>query len=881
MTRHRRVLLVLGTWVLLVAASFLWQRSADRSLPAMRPGGSMVEVDRMSSAGPMGEGDPVRLEVIDRGDPEASDVYVALHGSPSSGGDFVLLHEALDRANRDRGGGGVRLVEIVQPGFGASDGDVPDFGIEAAARMTLAVMDRLGIARAHLVGHSLGGGTILHVADIAPERVRSLTSYGGIGLQEHEGTGDHALEHLKYRIGWWLLVAAPEVVPHFGALGDRDFRRAFIRNFMDTDQRSLRPILESIDEAGIPFLILHGRHDPLVPARAARAHHALVERSELVMFDRSHFMIFDPPGAAMLAAEIDDFARRIDDGAVPIRRTVDPDRTSDEATVDSPFGDWIRPDRGPWVQFGAIVLATQVLEDPTTIAVGMLVRKGLVDPFLGMLALIVGIVLGDLLLYGIGRLGGATALKWDWVRRRTPTTMMDRFAGWFDRSAWWAIFASRLLPGARVPMYVAIGAARGSLWRFILWVVVAVSIWVPMVVIGTVLVGPAVMRPFEMVFGEGWIAFVAAIVLLVLVVRLLGRLASREGRRRIVTSVRRAGHWEFWPFWAAYGPLFPWFLWHALVTGYRTVSTVNPCWSDGGTIGESKREIMELVDPAHRPAMVNLDPGTDGGIDVEAALGRLREAGLACPVVVKPDAGERGAGVRFCDDEASLRAAIEEADYPLMVQARARGPYEAGVFWYRMPGESEGRVYSVTEKVFPVVIGDGRTTLRELVWRHPRYRLQYLVHEERFGEGFERVLDDGEALPLTRAGNHSQGTMFREGGHLLTDANRAAFDRICGPIEGFNYGRFDVRCADEEAFRSGDGLEIIEVNGLSSESTDMYDPDLSIARRWSLIVGHWRIAIRIGRRSRAAGVEGRGWVHLLAGLASSWWGGRRPRRLSR
>ena len=31
------------------------------------------------------------------------------------------------------------------------------------------------------------------------------------------------------------------------------------------------------------------------------------------MFDRSHFMIFDPPGAAMLAAEIDDFARRIDD----------------------------------------------------------------------------------------------------------------------------------------------------------------------------------------------------------------------------------------------------------------------------------------------------------------------------------------------------------------------------------------------------------------------------------------------------------------------------------------------------------------------------------------------------------------------------------------
>ena len=126
------------------------------------------------------------------------------------------------------------------------------------------------------------------------------------------------------------------------------------------------------------------------------------------------------------------------------------------------------------MQFGAIVLATQVLEDPTTIAVGMLVRKGLVDPFLGMLALIVGIVLGDLLLYGIGQ-----------PRRRDggvgpgPASNPDHDDGSIrgvvrSLRVVGDLFASRLLPGARVPMYVAIGApleeacggsSSGSSWR--------------------------------------------------------------------------------------------------------------------------------------------------------------------------------------------------------------------------------------------------------------------------------------------------------------------------------------------------------------------------------------------------------------------------------
>ena len=116
---------------------------------------------------------------------------------------------------------GFRVVAPDLPGFGMSERWVPDYSIETHARYVLALMDSLGIDRAHLVAHSMGSGVALHIADMAPGRVTSIVSYAGIGIQEGEGSGDYHLEHLKYGIGYALLVALPEVIPHFGLLGPR------------------------------------------------------------------------------------------------------------------------------------------------------------------------------------------------------------------------------------------------------------------------------------------------------------------------------------------------------------------------------------------------------------------------------------------------------------------------------------------------------------------------------------------------------------------------------------------------------------------------------------------------------------------------------------
>jgi hypothetical protein len=100
------------------------------------------------------------------------------------------------------------------------------------------------------------------------------------------------------------VVAGPELVPHFGLLGSRSFRWTFFRNFWDTDQRPLRGVLDRLRP---PLLILHGRHDALVPAWAAVEHHRLVPGSELHLFDDTHFMLFDAGKTARLAGPLGAF----------------------------------------------------------------------------------------------------------------------------------------------------------------------------------------------------------------------------------------------------------------------------------------------------------------------------------------------------------------------------------------------------------------------------------------------------------------------------------------------------------------------------------------------------------------------------------------------
>jgi hypothetical protein len=152
-----------------------------------------------------------------------------------------------------------------------------------------------------------------------------------------------------------------------------------------------------------------------------------------------------------------------------------------------------------------------------------------------------------------------------------------------------------------------------------------------------------------------------------------------------------------------------------------------------------------------------------------------------------------------------------------------------------------------------VLIGDGVSTIETLIWSHPRFRLQGATFAARHGSALNRVLDAGEQFALAIAGNHCQGTLFRDGGHLLTPALEQRVDEIARAYSGFFVGRLDVRYSNVEAFKAGRDLAIVELNGVTSESTSIYDPDGTLFQAYRQLFRQWSIIFNIGAANRAHG----------------------------
>jgi hypothetical protein len=252
------------------------------------------------------------------------------------------------------------------------------------------------------------------------------------------------------------------------------------------------------------------------------------------------------------------------------------------------------------------------------------------------------------------------------------------------------------------------------------------------------------------------------------------------------------------------------------------------------------------------------------GERVRQVFETLRERGWQFPIVLKPDVGQRGVGVRLMRSSADVERYLSVERDAVLIQPYHEGPYEAGVFYYRRPGEPRGRILSITDKHFPSVVGDGVATIEELIWSHPRYRMQARTFLERHDRIRARVLPAGERLQLALAGNHAQGTLFRNGRHLITPALEARIDDIARAYRGFFIGRFDIRYRDASAFAAGTDLAIVELNGATAESTEIYDPDGTLVEAYCQLFRQWSLVFEIGAANRAGGAPVTSGRRLLA-----------------
>jgi len=499
-----------------------------------------------------------------------------------------------------------------------------------------------------------------------------------------------------------------------------------------------------------------------------------------------------------------------------------------------------------------IALATLVSEDLTCIGVGVMVAAGRISFLLGTSACFLGIFLGDLLLFATGRFLGRAAIRRPPLKWLIQGQDVQRSSAWFSHQGMKVIIASRFLPGTRLPTYFAAGLLQTNFWKFVIYFLLAATAWTPMLVGLAAGLGGGVIRSALLQGHDLLMKLLLGSGTAYLVTRLLFRMTSYQGRRLLVSSWRRMTCWEFWPPCIFYIPVV--FYIGFLAVKHRSLTlftAANPAMPASGFIGESKSDILRGLSAAN--GFIARATAIGGSLDLGRKLQNAKSFmvanSLSFPVVLKPDSGQRGSGVAVVRSDAEMEQYLRDAGAATIIQEYAPG-FEFGVFYYRYPGAPKGRIFSITEKRFPSVIGDGTSSLRRLILKDPRAVCMAAFYLNKHAGQLWDIPKRGEVVQLVEVGTHCRGAVFLDGSWIKTEELEEAIDRLSQTYAGFFFGRYDVRTPSLEDFKQGRNFKVVELNGVTSEATHIYDPKNSLFTAYRVLFAQWRIAFEIGEQNR-------------------------------
>lgn len=294
-----------------------------------------------------------------------------------------------------------------------------------------------------------------------------------------------------------------------------------------------------------------------------------------------------------------------------------------------------------------------------------------------------------------------------------------------------------------------------------------------------------------------------------------------------------------------YVPLIPYYIYRAIRARHLVFYlAVNPAIKYSGNGTESKYKTIQLIPYEFRPKTI-LIPVLQ---DFEITRQLVRSSSIKYPLIAKPDIGFRGYLVKKIDNENELKAYLERNDVDIIIQEFIDYKNECGILYSRLPNQKKGEISSITLKKFLTIIGDGTSTLSELIANDKRAYLYQDLLKNIHKEAMNTILKKNEEKVLTVIGNHSKGTQFLNGNHLICNELRNTLDSINKQIDGWFYGRLDIKYDTFEKLKQGEDFKILEINGIISEPTHIYDAQgATYFDALKSIKNHWNKMNKIAR----------------------------------
>ena len=335
-------------------------------------------------------------------------------------------------------------------------------------------------------------------------------------------------------------------------------------------------------------------------------------------------------------------------------------------------------------------------------------------------------------------------------------------------------------------------------------------------------------------------------------------MAHRPGKQKFAIPA-----WEFWTIQLSNLPVLGFWVVNSIRTFDPSFfSAVNPALYTGGFYGNAKWEIYQLIPKDHLPRtrLIGADVKTP-----EHLQQLISEMNMSYPVILKPDIGERGLNVFKVEDQEGAGKALRSIHGAAILQEFVDYPIEVSVLAYTIPGYNEEGITSVCLKEFLSITGNGCSTIRELMLADNRSAR----HVERISRkiALDVVPEAGEEILLEPIGNHSCGTKFLDGSHLIDAQLHDVILGILKRMPGVAYGRFDIKTQSIDDLKQGRNFRILEFNGVNSEPVHIYDPSKSITEIYATLWYHWNLLVRISRAQKRQGVKSMG---VPAGLKALW-----------
>ncbi len=263
----------------------------------------------------------------------------------------------------------------------------------------------------------------------------------------------------------------------------------------------------------------------------------------------------------------------------------------------------------------------------------------------------------------------------------------------------------------------------------------------------------------------------------------------------------------------------------------------------GGMLDDKKSQVYSIVEPQYLPTTIHVNADTD-------MAKAMNDSEIDFPVMIKPDVGFKGFMVKKIDNINELEELKQDFDgREMLLQEFLTMGREFSIMCYYLKEEGRYLISSFVEKHLPHVVGDGESSIKQLVDALDNPFLNKKWVKKKLRSVSAQVPAEGEKVLIDHVGNYARGSKFVNLNDQIDEALVSAMNDFFRQISGLNFGRLDLKADSIDAIRSGD-FKIVEVNGAKAEPIHIYDPQMS----WVAIIRsthfHWRTLYRIVKENR-------------------------------